>query len=238
MGGGGSLQRRPGPTRESFAIAHPPPNVTGELHLGHALQLSLAGHDRPHAADAGLQRPLPAGLRPRRHLDAGRGREASRARGKDAPGPRPRSVRGARLGVARASTAARSCASSGASARRSTTAASASRWTTRTSRAVMRFFVHLYAQGLDLPREPDHQLVPVPPDVALGPRGRARRGRRHAHLRPLSARRRRRPHHDRDRAPRDDPRRRRRRRASRTTSATATSSAARWSCRTSSGACR
>ena len=32
----------PDPTRQSFAIAHPPPNVTGDLHLGHALQLSLA----------------------------------------------------------------------------------------------------------------------------------------------------------------------------------------------------
>jgi valyl-tRNA synthetase len=32
----------PDPSRESFAIAHPPPNVTGPLHLGHALQLSLA----------------------------------------------------------------------------------------------------------------------------------------------------------------------------------------------------
>ncbi len=32
----------PDPARESFAIAHPPPNVTGDLHLGHALQLSLA----------------------------------------------------------------------------------------------------------------------------------------------------------------------------------------------------
>jgi valyl-tRNA synthetase len=29
-------------TRESFVIAHPPPNVTGELHMGHALQLALA----------------------------------------------------------------------------------------------------------------------------------------------------------------------------------------------------
>ncbi len=28
--------------RETFVIAFPPPNVTGELHLGHALQLSLA----------------------------------------------------------------------------------------------------------------------------------------------------------------------------------------------------
>jgi valyl-tRNA synthetase len=32
----------PDPTRESFAIAHPPPNVTGDLHMGHAMQLSLA----------------------------------------------------------------------------------------------------------------------------------------------------------------------------------------------------
>jgi valyl-tRNA synthetase len=28
--------------RPSFVVAHPPPNVTGELHLGHALQISLA----------------------------------------------------------------------------------------------------------------------------------------------------------------------------------------------------
>jgi valyl-tRNA synthetase len=32
----------PDPGRESFAIAHPPPNVTGDLHMGHAMQLSLA----------------------------------------------------------------------------------------------------------------------------------------------------------------------------------------------------
>src|SRR5918999_4677407 len=31
----------PDPARESFVIAHPPPNVTGELHMGHALQLAL-----------------------------------------------------------------------------------------------------------------------------------------------------------------------------------------------------
>jgi valyl-tRNA synthetase len=28
--------------RPAFVVAHPPPNVTGELHMGHALQLSLA----------------------------------------------------------------------------------------------------------------------------------------------------------------------------------------------------
>jgi valyl-tRNA synthetase len=32
----------PDPARKSFVIAHPPPNVTGELHMGHALQLALA----------------------------------------------------------------------------------------------------------------------------------------------------------------------------------------------------
>src|SRR5437763_8231629 len=32
----------PDPTRKAFVVAHPPPNVTGELHLGHALQLALS----------------------------------------------------------------------------------------------------------------------------------------------------------------------------------------------------
>jgi valyl-tRNA synthetase len=32
----------PQSSRETFVIAHPPPNVTGELHMGHALQLSLS----------------------------------------------------------------------------------------------------------------------------------------------------------------------------------------------------
>ena len=38
----GHYNADPDPARESFAIAHPPPNVTGDPHLGHALQLSLA----------------------------------------------------------------------------------------------------------------------------------------------------------------------------------------------------
>jgi valyl-tRNA synthetase len=37
----GLYAAEPDPARESFVIAHPPPNVTGELHTGHALQLSL-----------------------------------------------------------------------------------------------------------------------------------------------------------------------------------------------------
>ena len=38
----GHYNADPDPSRKSFAIAHPPPNVTGGIHLGHALQLSLA----------------------------------------------------------------------------------------------------------------------------------------------------------------------------------------------------
>ena len=46
--GSGPGRRRasttPSPTRgrETFVVAHPPPNVTGALHTGHALQISLA----------------------------------------------------------------------------------------------------------------------------------------------------------------------------------------------------
>ena len=79
--------------------------------------------------------------------------------------------------------------------------------------AVMTFFVHLW-EGLDLPREPDRQLVPVPPDGDLRPRGRARRHGRHAlHVRYPFADGDGATDHDRDRAPGDDPRRRRGRRA-------------------------
>src|ERR1700736_173877 len=37
----GLLSTEPAPGRESYTYAFPPPNVTGELHLGHALQLSI-----------------------------------------------------------------------------------------------------------------------------------------------------------------------------------------------------
>ncbi|HEY6032420.1 MAG TPA: class I tRNA ligase family protein, partial [Gaiellaceae bacterium] len=37
----GLYAAEPDPSRESFVYAFPPPNVTGELHLGHALQLSI-----------------------------------------------------------------------------------------------------------------------------------------------------------------------------------------------------
>jgi len=38
----GLYNAEPGSGRETFVVAHPPPNVTGALHTGHALQISLA----------------------------------------------------------------------------------------------------------------------------------------------------------------------------------------------------
>ncbi|MGH3064223.1 MAG: class I tRNA ligase family protein, partial [Gaiellaceae bacterium] len=37
----GHYKADPDPARESYVYAFPPPNVTGELHMGHALQLAL-----------------------------------------------------------------------------------------------------------------------------------------------------------------------------------------------------
>ena len=91
-------------------------------------------------------------------------------------------------------------------------------------RAVMTFFVRLWERGWIYRGEPHRQLVPVPPDGDLRPRGRARGDGRHALHDPLPVRRRRRSRRglDRDRASGDDPRGRRGRRASRTTRAIAT----------------
>ena len=89
---------------------------------------------------------------------------------------------------------------------------------------------------LDLPRQPHRQLVPVPSDGDLRPRGRARGDGRHAVHDPLPVRGRRRTRRrlHRDRPAGHDPRRRRGRRASRTIRAIAMRSAARWSFPTSS----
>ena len=132
---------------DTFVIAIPPPNVTGALHMGHALNGSIQDVAHPLAPHAGLRHALAARLRPRGDLDAERRGEGARARGDVAQGPRPRGVRRARLGRTSSAPAARSWAS---------TAGWAPRWTTTRERftmddayieAVMRFFVHLWDRG-------------------------------------------------------------------------------------------
>ena len=61
---------------ETFVICVPPPNVTGELHMGHALNGSMQDCLIRWHRMRGLRHALAAGLRPRR---ASRPRTSSRS---------------------------------------------------------------------------------------------------------------------------------------------------------------
>ena len=205
--------------------------------MGHALSSRSATRSCAWQRMQGFNVLVPARLRPRRDLDAGRGREAARA-----GGHRPRQELGREAFEARVWEWLREYGGKiidqfRRSARRSTTGASASRWTTATcARSCASSCTCTTRAGCTA--QPDHQLVPVPRDVALGPRARARGRRRHAHDDPLPVRGRLR-HRSRSR-----PSGRRRSsptspsRCIRTTSATATLVGRRRSSRSSSGACR
>ena len=42
------------PDKKPFTIVMPPPNVTGQLHMGHALDEHYAGYSDPFQENAGL----------------------------------------------------------------------------------------------------------------------------------------------------------------------------------------
>ena len=64
---GGYFHTEADPDKKPYTIVMPPPNVTGQLHMGHAL-------DNTMQADAGLCRPVGARHRPRFHRYGGQGR--------------------------------------------------------------------------------------------------------------------------------------------------------------------
>ena len=189
----------------------------------------------PLAPDARLRHALAARLRPCGHRDAERRRESAREGGSLASGDRARGVRRADVGVAREDRPH-------------------DHGPVPTARLVARLLARALHDGrrlrpgrddvlrpalgarLDLSRESHRQLVPVPSDGDLRPRGRARGDGRHAVHDPLPVRGRRRTRRrlHRDRPAGHDPRRRRGRRASRKIRAIEMRSAARWSFRTSS----
>ena len=78
-----------GATREeSYVICVPPPNVTGDLHLGHALNGAIQDVLVRWHRMRGYRTLWQPGVRPRRDLHPERRREAVGSRGRDATRPR------------------------------------------------------------------------------------------------------------------------------------------------------
>ena len=135
-------------SKTPFVIPMPPPNVTGRLHMGHALQDTVQDLLIRMQADAGLRGALDPGHGPRRHRHAERGRaraeEAGRTTARRSGARRSWST----SGTGRRSTATSSSSRSAASATRATGATSGSRWTTASAAPSRRCSCTLHEQGL------------------------------------------------------------------------------------------
>ena len=167
-----------GEAGENYSIAIPPPNVTGSLHMGHALNGSIQDVLIRYHRMAGRRTKWILGTDHAGIATQAQVEKALRAEGLSRQQLGREAFVRARVGVARALRRTRSSSSSSASAPPATTPKSASRSTRATHRAVVEVFVALYEQGLHLPRPLHRQLGP---GLALGdlrPRGRGARARR------------------------------------------------------------
>ena len=78
-----------GTAAENYSIAIPPPNVTGALHMGHALNGSVQDTLIRYARMRGKRTKWILGHRPRRDRDPDAGREAAKSEGTAPRGDRP-----------------------------------------------------------------------------------------------------------------------------------------------------
>ena len=123
-----------GEAGEPYSIAIPPPNVTGALHMGHALNGTIQDMlIRLHRMQ-GRRAKWIFGTDHAGIATQVAGREAAGRGGHQPAGARPRGASSSASGSGARSTARRSSSSSSASAPRPTTATSASRWTRPTPR--------------------------------------------------------------------------------------------------------
>ena len=161
---------RPG---QVFSIVIPPPNVTGQLHLGHALNVTL--HDvivRTRRMQGYNTLWLPgtdhAGIATQ---NVGRARTGEG--GQEPPRPRPRRVRRSRLAMAR--DLRRPNPQPVAPARRVMRLEPRALHARRgpLARGDRKSSSMLYREGADLPRQAAHQLVSAMRDGALRPRSRS-----------------------------------------------------------------
>ena len=223
---------------QNYSIAIPPPNVTGVLHMGHALNGSIQ--------DTLIRLNRMSGQRTKWIFGTDHAGIATqtqvekllRVRGHEPGGDRTRGLRSTRLGVARAVRRAdhRPVPAPGRLA--ATTRTSASRWTTRYVARGHEGLRRPLRQGPDLPRQLHGQLGPGHALGDLGPRGRGPRGDRHPLLLDYPLEDGGGVDHGRDRPPGDDARRHRGRGEPRRRALQATSSASTRSCRSSAAACR
>ena len=137
----------PDPSRPPYSIVIPPPNVTGKLHMGHALndsvQDALTRYHRMLGDNACWMLGTDhAGIATQNVVE-----KRLRARGPQQRRRGPRRVRQAASGPGASSTATPSSGSSSGWAAPATTSASASRSTSGYVRAVVKVFVALYAKG-------------------------------------------------------------------------------------------
>jgi hypothetical protein len=77
----------PDPAKRPFTIVIPPPNVTGSLHMGHALEQHPSGRAGPPGAHERIPSPLDPRHGPRRHRHPKRRRKNPQKRGQNPARP-------------------------------------------------------------------------------------------------------------------------------------------------------
>ena len=85
--------------KQPYTIVIPPPNITGQLHMGHALDETLQDILIRWKRMSGLQHPVAAGYRPRFHCDRSQDRGSHAERGHQQRGHRQRSFSGTCMGM-------------------------------------------------------------------------------------------------------------------------------------------
>ena len=159
--------------KKPFTIVMPPPNITGQLHMGHAMDCTPAG--RPHPLSSACRATPPSGCRARTTPPSPPRSRSSRQMAKEGLTKEDLGREGFLERAwdwkerVRRPHRSSSCSSLGCLLRLG--AASASPWTRAAPRPCSEVFVKPLRKGPHLPRQPHHQLVPALQDRAFRRRG-------------------------------------------------------------------
>lgn len=98
---GGYFTAERDPQKTPYTIVIPPPNITGQLHMGHALDETLQDILIRYKKLQGYSALWVPGDRPRLHCNGGENRRRYAGRGAEQRGFRPRGLFKTRVGVER-----------------------------------------------------------------------------------------------------------------------------------------